>query len=409
MRTKVIIGLLFLGYNLNISGQEFKSIKIKDQLSISQSEKRTIAFEQLKTIPSDSSFSLNLNNLGIVQLPDLSNFKTLRKVQLSNNLFTYLPKYIFASDSLKSIDLSSNKIERLRFPKNSNVISVDLSKMALKRIPRSLRKFKHLKYIDLSNNHIRRIPCFLSKMDSLSEIKLNHSFIPVNKRTINRLRNIKQLQLAGNNLSELPKNINKLKKLTNLNLAENKLSNLPHQFKELKNLEHLIFYKNNFTEIPQEIFELNKLKEIDFYYNQLTAIPPEIEKLKKIELLFFSFNLIANLPENMSHLTHVKSLYMHHNQIVFLPNWISEFKHLEILDFGFNKIQNVPDLSGIETLFWVDLQGNNLEQIPMKLLAKPGLKNILLRDNPFILNAKDLDDFQKLIDELAKKEVRVFF
>lgn len=372
-------------------------------------ERQEDALKTLSEMNTDSSFKLRLNNLALAELPDITNFKNITALSISSNHLVKTPKYIFQKDSLKSIDLSSNKLKRIRTAKNNQISSIDLSKNEFKRFPRSIRKLKNLKFLDLSNNPIRRIPCFILGMDSLVELKLNKSQILLNKRNIKRLKNIKQLQLAGNKIAILPESFASLTQLEHLNLADNKINSLPSNFAQLQNLEHLIFYKNNFSHIPNSIFKLKKLKEIDFYYNQIEEIPSAIKQLENLELLFLAFNKIRVLPNSMLDLQKLKALFLHHNQILFLPDWIAQFEHLEILDLGFNKLRNLPDLSKIATLSEVDIQGNNIEEIPMTLLSKKGLKKIFLTGNPFILDSEEVEAFQKLIDELAKKDVRVFF
>lgn len=111
----------------------------------------------------------------------------------------------------------------------------------------------------------------------------------------------------------------------------------------------------------------------------------------------------------MGNLKNIEGFFIHHNRLLFLPKWIINFKRLEILDVGFNQLRSLPDLSKLESLYEVDLQENNLEQIPVKLLEKQGIKRVFLTGNSFILKATEVEDFQKLIDELAKKDIRVFF
>lgn len=111
----------------------------------------------------------------------------------------------------------------------------------------------------------------------------------------------------------------------------------------------------------------------------------------------------------MGNLKNIEGFFIQHNRLLFLPKWIINFKRLEILDVGFNQLRSLPDLSKLESLYEVDLQENNLEQIPVKLLEKQGIERIFLTGNSFILKATEVEDFQKLIDELAKKDIRVFF
>ncbi|MDA3905284.1 MAG: hypothetical protein PF484_04335 [Bacteroidales bacterium] len=39
----------------------------------------------------------------------------------------------------------------------------------------------------------------------------------------------------------------------------------------------------------------------------------------------------------------------------------------------------------------------------------PEIKKVFLTGNPFILKTAEIEEFQKLLDDLAKNNVRVFF
>jgi hypothetical protein len=48
-------------------------------------------------------------------------------------------------------------------------------------------------------------------------------------------------------------------------------------------------------------------------------------------------------------------------------------------------------------------------EAPFELLKILGIKRVFNTSNSFILKATEIEDFQKLTDELAKKDIRVFF
>jgi len=110
----------------------------------------------------------------------------------------------------------------------------------------------------------------------------------------------------------------------------------------------------------------------------------------------------------MSSLKNLKFLYVHHNKLSILPAWITALPGLTILDAGYNQLISIPDLSMILSLEEVDLQNNNLEDIPWKLLNMPGLKRVFLRENPFIKDSEDLEQLMKLVKDQAAKGVHIY-
>lgn len=86
------------------------------QQSLKSQEEALITLSKINT---DSSFRLRLNNLAFTELPDITNFKNITALSINSNYLVKTPKYIFQKDSLKSIDLSSNQLKRIRTAKTT--------------------------------------------------------------------------------------------------------------------------------------------------------------------------------------------------------------------------------------------------------------------------------------------------
>ena len=83
----------------------------------------------------------------------------------------------------------------------------------------------------------------------------------------------------------------------------------------------------------------------------------------------------------------------------YVPEWITDFPDLEIIDLSFNKLFSIPDMSEMPSLYEVDIQENNIDYIPWKLLDKPNLRLLLIRGNPFLLDEDDKEELTNKIDE----------
>lgn len=354
----------------------------------------------------DSLNYLYLSNYYFEELPDLSRFNKIRTLKASNNLFEKINKKDLNSDSLKKLILDGNKISKIKFQRNSNIKSLDLSSNEFKRIPRSIRKLKNLEVLTITNNNIKRIPCFIKRMKNLKEIDLTGNNIKLTKSSVRRLSNIEVILLIGNDIESLPENIGDLKSAKKINLAKNKLEKLPESFANLSELNHIIFYKNNFSQIPPEIFKLTKLRELDFYYNKLDTIPDEIGNLKDLRQLFLSYNNIKYLPSSLQNMDSLKYIYMHHNQIIMMPKWMSNMTSLQRIDFSFNKLFELADFSNLDNLVDLDLHSNNIERFPWEALELDSIHLFLIRDNPLILSKEErlfLDEHRKAKEKIGQK------
>jgi len=385
-----------------------KQIKSWEQERLKRQAQARVEFlEKLATLNPDSVTELKMRNLGLNKLPDLSRFYRLRKIDASGNNIKRFNKKFFKPDSLEIVVLSDNPIKHICFPAHSSLKNVVIDNGNLKRIPRSTRKLKQLKTLECTNNSIRHIPRYIKRFKQLHEVNLNFNRVKFNRRAAIRLAKIERVLLAGNKLEALPDNINIMTGLKRLNLADNNLSSLPVSFGALDSLETIIFYKNRFTTIPDVVFNLKQLVELDFYYNQIDSVSEKIGILTGLKRIYLSFNKLESLPGSMKNLNRLKFLYIHHNQLKFLPEWIATLPNLTILDAGFNQLIAIPDLSLITPLEEVDVQHNNLEDIPWKLISKPGIKRLYLRDNPFI-EEEDKADLKKQIRKKATPKADIY-
>lgn len=73
------------------------------------------------------------------------------------------------------------------------------------------------------------------------------------------------------------------------------------------------------------------------------------------------------------------------------PQWIAEMDSIERLGVGYNKLIAIPDMSEMPSLMDLNCEGNLLEEFPWKLVVKPGMQMLILRDNLFELTEEETD------------------
>ncbi len=425
MKKSIYLFIILLIYSLSVfaqnkplpKGVNIDSIRVEREKMFARLEAerlkreakaRETFFANFDKLNPDSVTRLDMKNLGLTELPDLSRFYKLRKLNVSGNKIKRFRKRDFTSDSLKTVILSGNPVKRVCFPSGNQIENLVMENCSLKRVPCSVRKLKNISSLDFTKNRIKRIPHFIKNREKLNEINFNFNCVKFNGRVAKRIGGIERVLFAGNGIEQLPGNINEMSGVRKLNLADNMLSTLPQSFGELDSLETIIFYKNRFLQIPDVIFDLSRLKELDFYYNGLGSVPDQFNRLPHLKRVYLSFNNLTSLPESLVALKELKFLYIHHNKLTFIPGWITRLPNLTILDAGYNQLISIPDLSVIKTLKEVDLQSNNLEDIPWRLLEKPGLTRVFLRNNPFIKEGDDLIKLKELVKKRAAEGVNIY-
>jgi len=164
---------------------------------------------------------------------------------------------------------SSDKINQSYLAKIDNVIkyrsdSIDLSTLNLKEVPEDLLKIKSIKRINLSGNKLEKLPNWFSEFEYLEVLDLKDCNLKELFPEINKLRNLKVLYLSRNNLSELPHALSDLDNLKILFAKNNQLTHLPDwSF----NIETFDYDNNPVIDPPLEIYTrgseaiLNYIKE----------------------------------------------------------------------------------------------------------------------------------------------------
>ncbi len=173
--------------------------------------------------------------------PKIGCLKNLRKLSLSNNKLTKLPKEIGNLTNLVSLDLGGNK---------------------LKTLPKEIANLTNLTYFNFSNNNFTKFP-----QEIINFTELEH------------------LYLYENQISKLPEDFGKLTELRKLMLKNNKFSVLPSSFKNLININDLYLENNLFDSVPESLKYLKKLKSLRLGHNNIKKIPKFLEDLSRLNRL----------------------------------------------------------------------------------------------------------------------------
>jgi Leucine-rich repeat (LRR) protein len=185
-------------------------------------------------------------------------------------------------------------------------------------------------------------------------------------------------------------------------LAKTKLTKLPAELGSIINLTSLLCHSNQLTHIPDEIGNLVNLKNLDFSNNNLEILPSSMSNLVELTTCNLSGNKLTKLFP-LEKLTKLAILELSRNKFTTLPDDIysPSLEKLAQINASFNEIEslseNISDLPSIKVL---NLQNNNLTELPCTLYNCAKLKDLLVKENKI----KD-NRLKKLIEQNKVKGV----
>ncbi|KAL4296779.1 hypothetical protein GQ457_12G020380 [Hibiscus cannabinus] len=336
----------------------------------------------------ESVIGLKASGLGLSGLIPDTTIGKLTKIQsldLSNNKITALPSDFWSLGTLKSLNLSCNKISG--------------------SLPNNIGNFGLLEVIDLSgNNFSGEIPAAISSLLSLQVLNLaGNGFEWSIPNGILNCKSMVSLDLSSNRLNgSLPDGFGAaLSKLKTLNLAGNEIRGQDTDFKEMVSLTSLNISRNLFKGSIMGVFH-GQLQVIDLSKNQFHGHISQVQfnstyKWSHLVYLDLSENkLSGEILLNFSHAQNLRHLNLAYNRfgmqkfprvemllgleylnlsktslIGHIPGEISHLSHLNTLDVSSNHLRGqIPSLAN-KSLKVLDVSHNNLTgEFPISLLEK---------------------------------------
>uniref|UniRef100_A0A8C2NPS1 Leucine rich repeat containing 40 n=1 Tax=Capra hircus TaxID=9925 RepID=A0A8C2NPS1_CAPHI len=145
-------------------------------------------------------------------------------------------------------------------------------------------------------------------------------------------------------------------------------------------------HKNQLCEIPKRIVELKEMvSDVNLSYNKLSFISLELCTLQKLTFLDLRNNFLNSLPEEMESLTRLQTINLSFNRFKILPEVLYRIPTLETILISNNQVGSLDPqkMKTMENLITLDLQNNDLLQIPPELGNCVNLRTLLLDGNPF--------------------------
>eukprot|EP00106_Octopus_bimaculoides_P017541 XP_014784983.1 PREDICTED: leucine-rich repeat-containing protein 40-like [Octopus bimaculoides] len=365
-----------------------------------------IANNCLNSLPEDIRLIHALNLLDVhdnnlESLPDtLGDLIELQKLVLSRNKLTTLPDTIQQLQNLTVLQIDNNNMTNLPdgIGQLSNLEDLNASNNSLVTLPPNLGKLTKVRNLNLSSNQLTTIPAEVGNMsqmrNSVHELHLGFNYITeLSKEHLAPLGQITLMDLRDNKLKEIPAEITLLANLQRLDLTNNSLQGLPNEVGLMVNLRNLQFDGNPIRNIRrdiimhkraafkkgQRVFKLiESLSELHMGFNKLTCLPADIGKMVHLTYLDVRNNCMTDLPEEISQLKNLREI-----KFSTIPPVIYTLSKLEILFINGNKLTevDVDSLQKLPILTTLNLQNNNLTQIPPELALCPKLACLQLEGN----------------------------
>ena len=199
---------------------------------------------RLPVLPSEltnisSLEKLNIAQLGLEQLPEMSGLTSLRSLYLGGNEFSVFPRELKDLPDLECLNLSSSKFETI-------------PDYQIDTMPK-------LREINFYNTPLQFLPYSFALLQNLKVLSLKKTAIESLVPNFGELQNLEVLNLSYTKLKELPACVYRLKNLKRLDISHTGIKDIFLLLVDnLPSLNHLTVSKKDWD--PQKLSALQKLR-----------------------------------------------------------------------------------------------------------------------------------------------------
>uniref|UniRef100_A0AAR2JY91 Leucine-rich repeat-containing protein 40 n=1 Tax=Pygocentrus nattereri TaxID=42514 RepID=A0AAR2JY91_PYGNA len=387
-----------------------KLIAIPDSLSnLNNLVKLNLSFNSLKSLPAAISEMKNLrlldcsrNHLESVP-PVLAQMASLEQLYLRHNKLRFLPE-LPSCKTLKELHCGNNQIEELDAAhlKHLSALSVlELRDNKVKTLPEEVTLLQGLERLDLTNNDISRcqtysftcLACLTATMFLLIG-NLMYTWPMFQKGTSELLKYLRsRIQDEPKTAMTLPSqariNVHAIKTLKTLDYSEKQEASIPDDVFDAVSdslVTNVNFSKNQLTEVPLRVVELkDTLADINLGFNKLSTIPVEFSELQQLVHVDLRNNVLTSLPMELEALNKMRSIILSFNRFKAFPDVLYRILTLETILISNNQVGAIDPvrLKALDKLSTLDLQNNDIMQVPPELGNCTSLRALMLDGNPF--------------------------
>ncbi|KAI0385929.1 adenylate cyclase [Hypomontagnella monticulosa] len=313
--------------------------------------------------------SLNLSRNLSLDLPRdfVQACHNLRDIKFSNNEARKLPISISRAERLTYLDASNNRLEDLEHAnlgRLEKLLKLSLANNRLNHLPHDFGSFRVLRTLNLSSNFLEKFPAFLCDLESLVDIDVSFNSIACLPDAIGKLRSLEKFVMTNNRLAgSLPRTLSDLVSLRELDIKYNTLTSID-VLCELPKLEILSADHNM---ISQFVGSFERVRHLKLNSNPITKF--EITgPMPTLKLLNLSAAQLASIDGSFNNMVNLERLQLDRNYFVSLPNTIGNLRKLEHFSIAHNSVGELPpEIGCLNELRVLDVRGNNIRKLPMDL------------------------------------------
>ncbi|ELU16143.1 hypothetical protein CAPTEDRAFT_182426 [Capitella teleta] len=344
---------------------------------------------------------------------DLGHLNKLEQLYLRHNRLTHLPSLQHCT-ALKELHLGNNAIQGLseeQLREMHSVSVLDLRDNRLTKVPSEIVLLQMLERLDLTNNNISALPYELGTLPNLKSIVLDGNPLKSIRRDIimrgtNELKKYLRSRMAES-APTAPQSAVQSSKGTSgivggassgvdphlvssskaLDYSEKKVTAIPDELwavAQSGGVTIVNFSKNQLTQYPKQIESLkDSLCELNLSFNKLTTIDASIGCLSRLVMLDLGGNQLLSLPAELSNASSLRELVISFNRFTSIPSVVYSLPCLEIILAGSNQIAEIDaqGLKSLAQLATLDLQNNDIRQVPPELGLVTQLRSLQLEGN----------------------------
>ncbi|XP_045160568.2 leucine-rich repeat-containing protein 40-like [Mercenaria mercenaria] len=416
------MGDLFFLEDLDMSNNELTSLP-GSMGGLSKIIKLNVSNNKLKSLPPELATmnalrQIDANHNEITNLPPaFGTLIHLEQLYLRHNKLTHLP-VLTDCTSLKELHLGNNQIIEItgEHVQHLPAISVlDLRDNKICKLPDEIAQLQSLERLDVTNNDLAGLPYLLGTVTTLKSIVVDGNPMRSIRRDIimrgtqeikkylrSRIEDPSEIPAAATNGVQSNKgqsgviggtgdgvNAHDVIQSKSLDYSNKKCNQVPEEVLKIAakgEITSINLSKNTFTELPKGIMLVSDhLKELNLGFNKLTSLHSDIGLYFKLTFLDLRNNQLSDLPSDMASLKEMREVILSFNRFTKLPAVLYSLPKLEILFANDNKIESIDPqgMKQLASLATLDLQNNNIGQVPPELGLCSQIKSLQLSGNAF--------------------------
>ncbi|NXY38014.1 LRC40 protein, partial [Pomatorhinus ruficollis] len=401
------LGQLLSLEELDVSNNQLTAIPTSFALLVNL-VRLNLACNQLKELPADLSAMKSLRQLDCTKNyletvpPNLATMASLEQLYLRKNKLRSLPEFP-SCKLLKELHAGENQIEILNaenLKQLSSLCVLELRDNKIKAVPEEITVLQKLERLDLANNDIIlwappvcwHCPSALSLQILLSDLGFVSFLKKGTQELLKYLRS--KIQDDGPGPNEEPPvtamtlpsqskvNIHAITTLKLLEYSDKQAAEIPDAVFDAVGANPVAtvnFSKNQLREIPPRLVELkDSVCDVSLGFNKISSISSELCLLQKLTHLDLRNNVLTALPEEMEALKRLHTINLAFNRFKVFPSVLYHLPALETILLSNNQVGSIDpvQLKGMEKLGTLDLQNNDLLQVPPELGNCENLRSV---------------------------------